>query len=257
MNKSLAVSMVLNVCLVLGLARNKLGIHAQGHAGGRGAGAGVPTQNGDVNGDGTRDLSDAVYILNSLFLGGPAIKEIPMDCPMDCSECPPQPSPHRLPATGQTLCFDMNGNSIACESASFPGQDGLYQAGCPSADRFIDNGDDTVTDTCTGRMWQNFIPPQAYDWQQALQYCDGLVLGGHSDWRLPNVLEILNIQDYGRLGPSVAPIFLDTTLVDWYWSSSSAQDIPSLAWIVSFGVGIAKGWPKVAPYNARAVRDAE
>jgi type VI secretion system secreted protein VgrG len=33
-------------------------------------GGGVATDNGDVNGDGSRDLSDAVYLINWLFLGG-------------------------------------------------------------------------------------------------------------------------------------------------------------------------------------------
>ena len=258
MKTSFAVSLVLNVCLVYVLTRREPATHAQGLAGGGGGQEGVPSQNGDANGDGKRDLSDALYILNFLFLGGPAIKEIPMeDCPVDCSECPAQPASVQLPATGQTLCFDSSGNTINCTSSSFPGQDGFYQAGCPVADRYVDNGDGTVTDTCTGLMWQNTAPPETYDWQQSLMYCDDLVLGGHSDWRLPNVRELLSIQEYGQLVPSVDPIFVESTFSDWYWSSSTAQDLPSLAWIVSFGVGIAKGWPKTAPYYARAVRDAD
>jgi hypothetical protein len=35
------------------------------------AGPGAATQNGDVNGDGTKDLSDAIYLLRFLFTGGP------------------------------------------------------------------------------------------------------------------------------------------------------------------------------------------
>jgi hypothetical protein len=34
--------------------------------------AGVPVANGDTNGDGGRDVSDAIYFLSWLFLGGPA-----------------------------------------------------------------------------------------------------------------------------------------------------------------------------------------
>ena len=59
-----------------------------------------------------------------------------------------------LPATGQTTCYDTEGNVINCGSAEWPGQDGFYQAGCPSAGRFVDNGDGTVTDSCTGLVWQ-------------------------------------------------------------------------------------------------------
>jgi len=46
----------------------------------------------------------------------------------------------RLAATGQTKCYDAAGAEIDCASADFPGQDGFYQVGCPSAGRFVDNG---------------------------------------------------------------------------------------------------------------------
>ena len=32
----------------------------------------VSNDNGDVNGDGARDITDAIYLLSHLFLGGPA-----------------------------------------------------------------------------------------------------------------------------------------------------------------------------------------
>jgi hypothetical protein len=42
-------------------------------------------ENGDTNGDGLRDLSDAVYLLTALFLGGPL--PVPIDCqiPVPCA----------------------------------------------------------------------------------------------------------------------------------------------------------------------------
>ena len=40
------------------------------------------------------------------------------------------------------------------DSATCPGQDGFYQTGCAPDHRFVDNGDGTVTDNCTGLMWQ-------------------------------------------------------------------------------------------------------
>ena len=104
-----------------------------------------------------------------------------------------------LPATGQTTCYDTEGNVINCGSAEWPGQDGFYQAGCPSAGRFVDNGDGTVTDSCTGLVWQKDTADINGDgtidlddeltWQDALKYCDGLSFAGHDDWRLPNVRE--------------------------------------------------------------------
>src|SRR5262245_29474867 len=46
-------------------------------------------QNGDVNGDRAIDLSDAVYLLQALFLSGPPPVEI--TCPECPDPCPPAP----------------------------------------------------------------------------------------------------------------------------------------------------------------------
>jgi hypothetical protein len=58
---------------------------------------------------------------------------------------------------------------------------------------------------------------------------------GHTDWRLPNVRELQSIVDYGRSNPSIDPVFGATTF--FYWSSTSLDDGPGVAWIVRFGVG--------------------
>ena len=56
--------------------------------------------------------------------------------------------------------------------------------------RFVDNGDGTVTDNCTGLMWAKNSTPTSYHWQAALQYCDALDFAGHTDWRPPNIMEL-------------------------------------------------------------------
>ena len=63
----------------------------------------------------------------------------------------------QLPQTGQTTCWDKNGNVIPCAGT---GQDGDIQAGVAWPNpRFTDNGDGTVTDNLTGLMWtQNANP---------------------------------------------------------------------------------------------------
>ena len=110
----------------------------------------------------------------------------------------------------------------------------------------MDNDDGTVTDTCTGLMWQQATasPSIEYDpdqdgrltWQEALQYCEGLDLGGHTDWRLPNVKELQSIVDYGRFNPSIDPVFNAES--SWYWSSSSNVDETVHAWGVDFHHGL-------------------
>ena len=63
----------------------------------------------------------------------------------------------QLPQTGQTKCYDTNGNQIPCAGT---GQDGEIQAGVAWPNpRFTDNGNGTVTDNLTGLMWTKDANP--------------------------------------------------------------------------------------------------
>jgi hypothetical protein len=241
MRRVLAVSLALNVLLAVAFLSERWGeplVHAEG-----GAGGGASVGNGDVNADGAINITDAVHLLEWLFRGGPAPEPI---------ECPP-PGGGALPATGQTECTGyVDGEgwvTVPCETAEIAGQDGAYQAGCPMAERFVDHGDGTVTDTCTGLLWQKdtadvngdgVVSPEwdggdAVVWREALEYCEGLSFAGHDDWRLPNVRELQSIVDYGRWDPAIDPVF--GALSSWYWSSSTSALYPDYAWGVDFGGG--------------------
>ena len=54
---------------------------------------------------------------------------------------------------------------------------------------YKDNGDGTVTDLSTGLIWQQVASSEGMSWEEALAYCEGLSLGGYTDWRLPNKKE--------------------------------------------------------------------
>jgi hypothetical protein len=208
-----------------------------------GGGAAAPSGNGDVNGDGRLDISDPIYMLNWLFGEGPG--PLPIACPRT-----------GLPATGQTKCYDKFNAEIACDSGAYPGQDGFCKSGCPTEGRFVDNLDGTVTDTCTGLMWQQDTELGAYDWQEALLYCDRFRLGDHTDWRLPNVRELLSIVDYGRVEPAIDPVF-DAESFN-YWSSTNHNEFPQYAWYINFyGGNAVLGMDKLTVYYVRAVRNAE
>ena len=58
------------------------------------------------------------------------------------------------------------------------------------ADRFVDNGDGTVTDTRRGIMWQQSDNGRRVSFDEAREYCRALRLGGHADWRLPEPAEL-------------------------------------------------------------------
>lgn len=247
MRKYLVTVVVAIVCSVVCFAGGRLSNQPPASAEGSGMGAGdvpvPPCQ--DANGDGQSDVSDGIFLLSWLFLGGPE-----PECPVSNG------TPVGLPDTGQATCYDAAANVTDCASDICAGQDGFYQTGCSNEDRFTDNGDGTVTDNCTGLMWQKDTGNDGnplINWCDALAYCEDLELAGHDDWRLPNVRELQSIVDYGPLSPAIDAVF--DALPSFYWSSTSNEGDPDSAWGVDFSSGSVsnddKGWPC---NDARAVR---
>jgi len=96
--------------------------------------------------------------------------------------------------------------------------------------RFVDNGDGTVSDLATGLMWSQADSGKGLNWGEALAYCAKLKLAAFSDWRLPNAKELQSIVDYTRApdardaerrGPAVDPFFKMTDGEAWFWSSTT------------------------------------
>jgi hypothetical protein len=110
-------------------------------------------------------------------------------------------------------------------------------AGAPNGESYTDNGDGTVTDKVTGLMWQQAVPPASYTWANAVAYCPTLTLAGHSDWRLPSVIELVSIVDLGQFSPSINGKYFPSTPANFFWSSSPVAGSPSLAWLVYFDNG--------------------
>jgi hypothetical protein len=112
---------------------------------------------------------------------------------------------------------------------------------------FSDNGNGTVTDAATGLVWQKCsMGRNATDctgagttdnWKNALAYCEGLSLGGRSDWRLPNVKELKSIVDNNKYNPSINTAFFPLTELAGYWTSSTQADDTTRAWAVAFSDG--------------------
>ena len=61
--------------------------------------------------------------------------------------------------------------------------------------RFVDLGNGTVSDLDTGLMWQQGELAEPRDWTNAIRHAEELVLGGFSDWRLPNLKELESLND--------------------------------------------------------------
>ena len=140
----------------------------------------------------------------------------------------------------------------------------MQRTGCPSEGRFVDNGDGTVTDHCTGLMWQkdtadvnlsgDVTDEDLVSWCDALRYCNIVEFAGHDDWRLPNVRELESIVDYGRLGPAIDPVF--SAFSRQYWSSTSLAGDPGFVWFVGFSGGSVQDTGKGNRSFVRAVRNA-
>jgi hypothetical protein len=79
--------------------------------------------------------------------------------------------------------------------------------------------------------------------------------GGFSDWRIPNMKELISIVDRGNeLYPAVNKVWFPNTESSSYWSSTTSSDNINFAWSVYFGSGMAGYGDKCYSRYARAVR---
>jgi len=109
---------------------------------------------------------------------------------------------------------------------------------------FVDNGDGTVTDRATGRMWMKADSGRAMNWQDALAWAETLRLAGFDDWRLPDAKELQSIVDYrcapaaadpAKRSPAVDSVFTLTDPESWFWTGTSHGDNLAFAVYLCFG----------------------
>jgi len=72
---------------------------------------------------------------------------------------------------------------------------GLIHMTAVAGDRYVDNGDGTVTDTQTGLMWAAKDSGSLINWKNARNYCQSFNGGGHTDWRMPTLAELASLYD--------------------------------------------------------------
>lgn len=162
------------------------------------------------------------------------------------SSAPPTP----LPRTGQTSCYDIAGTLIECAGT---GQDGAWQKGiAPPSPRFTDNNDGTMKDNATGLIWlKNANCFGKVNWGIALSSANNLANGscGLTDgsspgqWRLPNIMELQSLVDFGRSAPALPADYTFINLqytsdqTSDFWSSTSSLYNKSYAWMIDFYYG--------------------
>ncbi len=146
--------------------------------------------------------------------------------------------------------------------------------------RFIDHGDQTVTDTQTGLTWEKKVAggdgratcltePRGVDsactWDQAMNDWLDVMNGacpscraaggfaGYADWRLPTLVELLTIVDASQI-PAIDPSF-GMTHEGYYWSETTADAVdPPIAAGVHFFDGSADEIAMSQTIRVRAVR---
>jgi len=152
--------------------------------------------------------------------------------------------PLEVATTGQTECYDDEGNVIPCSGT---GQDGEYQFGVSVNPRFTENGDGTITDNLTRLIWlQNAECFGRRLWPDALSVASTLADGScgltdgsiAGDWRLPNVTELLSLLDRGEHNPALPSGHGFIGVATNYYTSTSMDSDPSRAWYVGLPDGI-------------------
>lgn len=146
------------------------------------------------------------------------------------------------------------------------GDDGTFKKGYPrNGVRFIDNGDGTITDMASGLMWAKDPSqcgvdfgtpgnPAQMNWESAIDACNNLSYAGHTDWRLPNIKELLSILDFGKTPPAIDETFFPNTESDYYWSSTAEFGLVNSKWIIDFSAGWVESQAKTDEYYPRPVR---
>jgi hypothetical protein len=185
----------------------------------------------DVNGNDDISASDALEILR---------EAVGLDAHMNCI------LRGTTLVTGQTTCFDEDGQDIPCAGT---GQDGELRKGIP---RGFTGNDDTVTDSVTGLEWEVMKDDGSihdkddlYKWIEAQGKIDQLNeagFAGHSDWRVPNFFENQSLVFLGDLGTGS------------FWSSSFPLNNKEYAYMTNYATGHSTWELKTATLNVRAVR---
>ncbi len=120
--------------------------------------------------------------------------------------------------------------------------------------RYVVEGE-TVRDATTGLTWsRENIGGKRLTWADAKAACEALKIGGHSDWRLPTVQELLTLVDYSRINPAI-DVDAFRCEAHWYWTSTPYGGSPAVyAWVVGFSSGYSCWNGQDCEIHVRAVR---
>ena len=164
----------------------------------------------------------------------------------------------QLPKTGQTVEYQA-------------GDDGTYEAGwwkgrlnSNNKVRFVSKtigGDVVVIDRATGLMWAADGNAAGCNlggvstWSFAVTYAEALTFAGFTDWRLPNVKELMSIVNYSKTLSSIDEPPFSNTGSNIFWTSTTYRQLTTSAWRIAFTFGSVAANAKSDPFGSlRCVR---
>ncbi len=149
--------------------------------------------------------------------------------PENCALCPGDCCAVGAKCGDQMVAVDVDG-SVYC-APEYPAWGVRPES--PPASWFTDNGDGTVSDSQSNLMWQKEDSSGANTWPDAIAYCQGLVLAGHTDWRIPSRFELETLMDFSTEKPSL-PVVLGGQKTEHHWTAAALTGGVSYAWFVDF-----------------------
>jgi pimeloyl-ACP methyl ester carboxylesterase len=244
------------------------------------------TNGGAVGTCGASDTQDFISQMNQINFGGhndwrlPSIKELATLIDRGRVFPPIDPIIKNVVPSDYYWTSTTHINNVSNAWTIYLGEGSIYEQGktnakhviavrggkMPSSIRYVDNGDGTIIDNDTCLQWERATLDKDADgeadqmtWEEALVAAESLGLAGKTDWRLPNVNELISIVDYSMPGYQALDGYFDRPVYPSplsYWSStSSAYSVYyDHAFIVEYGRGSSGLDIKSSSKYVRAVR---
>jgi hypothetical protein len=119
---------------------------------------------------------------------------------------------------------------------------------------------DVARDRLTDLVWlrHSELIDRQINWKKALEAIDALnaeKVGGHTNWRLPNIRELESLVDLSRHSPALPADHPFGHVAGGYWSSTTSAYETRYAWVLYARDGaVGVGYKHLPEFCARAVR---
>ncbi len=162
-----------------------------------------------------KTLRRTVAFLGLLAVAGAAVTALAASAPV------------KIPDTGQTI-----------DATTTFGEDSDYTINPPS---YTDNGNNTITDSVTGLMWQKVDAGESA-WDNAIARAVGVTTGGYTDWWLPTPGELYGILNHNNGNPAALNLTYfpinPAGAAEYWWTSETYAGDAAKVWCVNAGGGL-------------------